>query len=133
MYQIADLPDFSEGREMLFFVVSRITASPAESDGRMLVLRSTRVRLSDSLSKAFRTPPPWLSSVSFLFWLFFCELWTIWTILCWARSQFCNRKPKFQQIINCDIRDKIPLSPICYLLSILQAILCRISVCSNGV
>jgi len=67
MYQTTSLPDFSEGREMLFFVVSRTTANPAESDGRMLVLRSTRVRLSGSLSKALGIPPVWLSSVSSLF------------------------------------------------------------------
>lgn len=67
MYQTADLPDFSEGREMLGFVVSRITANPADSDGRMLELRSMRVRLSDSLSKVFRMPPACLFSASSFF------------------------------------------------------------------
>lgn len=105
------LPGPLAASESLLLSVSRMTASPTESAGRIWLLRSTRVKLLGSHMEPsgvlWGLSPP----EAFVSWLFLCGLCTMWTILCCSRSQFCvgaRQKHKKMESIICRWRLSCP-------------------------
>lgn len=86
--EFLQLPGLPGGGASFSQSLFRITARPTEWVGRTELLRSTRVKLSGSLSEP---PMAALCGLSppgvFVSWSFLWGLSTTWTMLCWSRSQ----------------------------------------------
>lgn len=89
-----------------------IAARPTESAGSSALLRSTRVRLSGSLSERPQagrglSPRGECPSGSFL-----RGLSTMWTMLCWSRSQLWVRETKSQEWAGAEAQVALNLSSV---------------------
>lgn len=108
------LPGLPAGGASFLLSVCRMTASPTESPGRTELLRSTRVKLWGSRSQPpavfLALSPP----VAFISWPFLRGLWTMWTMLCWSRSQFClgARWKKNKEMANMKCQIEFNLSSV---------------------
>lgn len=84
-----------------------ITARPTESAGSIELLRSTRVRLSGSLSERPQAGRGLCPSGPFLL-----GLSTMWTMLCWSRSQLWVRETKSQEWAGIEAQVELNLSSV---------------------
>ena len=84
-----------------------ITARPTESAGSTELLRSTRVRLWGSLSERPHAGRGLCPSGPFL-----RGLSTMWTMLCWSRSQLWVRETKSQEWAGIEAQVELNLSSV---------------------